>query len=117
MEGGDGNDLMLGGDDRDRLEGGLGDDTLNGGPGNDVLSGGAGDDVFLFRGRFEVDTIEDFGDRDEIRVIDLAAGTLESVIASVSADDADADGLYNYDFDGGTIRVAVLLTVGDFDLS
>ena len=73
--------------------------------------------TFLFRGRFDIDTIEDIEDRDAIRLVGLAAGTLESVIASASAAGADTDGLYNYDFDGGTIRVAVLLTVGDFDLS
>ena len=58
--------MILGGDDRDRLEGGVGDDTIDGGAGNDVIAGGVGDDVFRFRGRFDVDTIEDFEDGDAI---------------------------------------------------
>ena len=117
IDGGDGNDVILGGNDRDRIEGGDGDDTIEGGADNDAISGGDGDDVFVFSGRFDVDTIEDFEDGDAIAVVGLDAGTLEPVIASASAAGTDADGLYTYEFDGGSIRVAVLLAVGDFDLS
>ena len=71
----------------------------------------------MFGGSFDIDTIEDFEDGDEIAVAGLAVGALEAVLAAASAAGTDADGLYTYEFDGGSIKTDALLTVGDFDLS
>jgi Ca2+-binding RTX toxin-like protein len=64
------NDVLNGGDGNDILYGGKGSDTLNGGLGNDTLEGSAGKDVFVLGGGLGVDTIFDFGNRqDTIQLI------------------------------------------------
>jgi hypothetical protein len=64
------NDVLNGGDGNDILSGGKGSDTLNGGLGNDNLAGGAGNDVFVLGAGLGVDTISDFGNRqDTIQLI------------------------------------------------
>jgi Ca2+-binding RTX toxin-like protein len=60
-----GNDLLNGGDGNDILGGGKGSDTLNGGLGNDNLVGGGGNDVFVLGAGLGVDTISDFGNRQD----------------------------------------------------
>jgi Ca2+-binding RTX toxin-like protein len=63
-------DVLNGGDGNDFLYGGKGSDTLNGGLGNDVLEGSAGKDVFVLGAGLGVDTISDFGNRqDTIQLI------------------------------------------------
>jgi Tol biopolymer transport system component len=64
------NDVLNGGDGNDILYGGKGSDTLNGGLGNDTLEGSAGKDVFVLGAGLGVDTIFDFGNRqDTIQLI------------------------------------------------
>jgi Ca2+-binding RTX toxin-like protein len=58
-------DVLNGGDGNDILSGGKGFDTLNGGLGNDTLEGGAGNDVFVLGAGLGVDTISDFGKRQD----------------------------------------------------
>lgn len=55
-----GNDKVYGGAGADELWGGAGMDTLNGGAGRDMLYGGKDADVFVFKGKFSVDTVADF---------------------------------------------------------
>jgi Tol biopolymer transport system component len=63
-------DVLNGGDGNDFLYGGKGSDTLNGGLGNDILEGSAGKDVFVLGAGLGVDTISDFGNRqDTIQLI------------------------------------------------
>jgi len=63
-------DILNGGDGNDFLYGGKGSDTLNGGLGNDALEGSAGKDVFVLGAGLGVDTISDFGNRqDTIQLI------------------------------------------------
>ena len=63
-------DVLNGGDGNDFLYGGKGSDTLNGGLGNDALEGSAGKDVFVLGAGLGVDTISDFGNRqDTIQLI------------------------------------------------
>jgi len=63
-------DVLNGGDGNDILSGGKGSDNLNGGLGNDNLVGGAGNDVFVLGAGLGVDTISDFGNRqDTIQLI------------------------------------------------
>jgi archaellum component FlaF (FlaF/FlaG flagellin family) len=63
-------DVLNGGDGNDILSGGKGSDTLNGGLGNDALEGSAGKDVFVLGAGLGVDTISDFGNRqDTIQLI------------------------------------------------
>jgi Tol biopolymer transport system component len=63
-------DVLNGGDGNDILYGGKGSDTLNGGLGNDNLVGSTGKDVFVLGARLGVDTISDFGNRqDTIQLI------------------------------------------------
>jgi len=63
-------DVLNGGDGNDILSGGKGSDTLNGGDGNDILEGSAGKDVFVLGAGLGVDTISDFGNRqDTIQLI------------------------------------------------
>ena len=63
-------DVLNGGDGNDILYGGKGSDTLNGGLGNDNLVGSTGKDVFVLGAGLGVDTISDFGNRqDTIQLI------------------------------------------------
>lgn len=67
-----GNDKLSGGKGNDLVSGGAGVDILNGGEGNDRLKGGAGNDVFLFKGDFGKDVIDDFNTASSSEVIDLS---------------------------------------------
>jgi Ca2+-binding RTX toxin-like protein len=72
VTGGAGNDVLLGLGGNDTLIGGAGADTLNGGAGADSVAGGAGDDTYV---------LDDALDR----ITELAAGGVDTVIASVKA--------------------------------
>jgi Ca2+-binding RTX toxin-like protein len=60
----------------ERIETGAGNDRIIGTAANEILSGGPGQDVFVFRGQFGHDTIEDFqlllGPRRNGDVIDVS---------------------------------------------
>jgi Ca2+-binding RTX toxin-like protein len=74
LEGGAGDDLLSGGAQADSLEGGAGDDTLDGGAGDDMLDGGEGSDTYLIAPGGGADTIRDYGDPEDIDVVQLSAG-------------------------------------------
>ncbi|MEM9421883.1 MAG: calcium-binding protein, partial [Pseudomonadota bacterium] len=71
--GSDGNDQLTGSNGRNTLAGGAGSDTLNGHSGDDTLIGGSGGDIFVFRGRFGVDIVQDFDTDNAAEKIDLSA--------------------------------------------
>lgn len=73
LYGGSGRDQLFGGASRDRLEGGEGADQLDGGRGNDRLKGGSGNDVFVFKGQFGQDIVQDFLFGSPLERIDLTA--------------------------------------------
>lgn len=123
LRGGGGYDRLLGGLGNDRLEGNRGGDILNGGRGDDVLDGGGGNDVFLpglgsnrILGGAGDDSVSyrDFGTGltvtahtgDQI-VVEHADGSkdeissVETFIATDSADRAIVLGGTAYDFAGG----------------
>ena len=66
MRGDSNDDYLNGGDGNDLLIGGTGTDTLNGGAGDDMLRGQNGADVFEFTDAGGTDTIEDFGQGDDM---------------------------------------------------
>jgi Ca2+-binding RTX toxin-like protein len=112
IEGLGGNDEIyaLGGDDHvdggagdDRLLGGAGDDRLEGGEGWDRLWGDEGKDVFVFKGGWGDDTINDFADGEDVIALDAAAyGALDQAIDNAVQNGADVV----LAFDGGTITFA-----------
>lgn len=62
----------------DLIEGGAGDDLITGGNGHDALFGGDGADIFVFKGRFGGDIIEDFDvAEDELVLANNARFTAE----------------------------------------
>ncbi|MCA0856673.1 calcium-binding protein [Phaeobacter italicus] len=74
LEGEGGGDRLSGLAGNDTLWGGAGRDTLIGGSGDDRLNGGSQADVFVFRGDFGNDVIDDFstgGRREKIDVSDV----------------------------------------------
>jgi Ca2+-binding RTX toxin-like protein len=55
-----GRDVLIGGRNDDTFDAGAGNDELTGGKGDDDLTGGTGKDVFVFKGHFGDDVINDF---------------------------------------------------------
>jgi Ca2+-binding RTX toxin-like protein len=101
--GGAGDDRLLGGAGDDRLLGGAGDDRLEGGEGWDRLWGDEGKDVFVFKGGWGDDTINDFADGEDVIALDAAAyGALDQAIDNAVQNGADVV----LAFDGGTITFA-----------
>ncbi|MDF2812776.1 MAG: calcium-binding protein [Microvirga sp.] len=93
LSGSAGNDSLLGQSGADRLNGGPGADRLLGGSGADRLIGGAGVDVFIFKGRWGNDRIDDFQNgRDKI---DLRGNGLGYVSLKIGRADIDTDGTYD----------------------
>ncbi len=66
LEGLGGNDALRGAANPDSLLGGAGNDRLDGFGGNDELTGGAGNDQFHFYQGWDVDTIKDFTQGEDL---------------------------------------------------
>src|SRR6478735_2426034 len=92
LSGGAGNDTLLGQSGADRLNGGSGADKLYGGFGSDRLSGGSGSDVFVFKGHWGHDRIDDFHNDDKI---DLRGNGFSFASLKIGAADVDNDGRYD----------------------
>lgn len=101
VKGGGGNDSLSGDDGNDRLQGGDGDDTLDGGAGADRYNGGLGADTLIFAADGAAETVQRFGDGED--VMDISAFSLSGFDA-VTAEQAGLDVLI--DLGGGdTIRL------------
>ncbi len=87
ISGGAGDDAIMGGAGRDDIQGGQGDDMIGGGSGNNSLSGGRGNDVFVFSKGSGRDTISDFDNRSDDRIIIDIAGfdSFEDVMSAASS--------------------------------
>ena len=92
LSGGAGNDTLLGQSGADRLNGGSGADKLYGGFRSDRLSGGSGSDVFVFKGHWGHDRIDDFRNDDKI---DLRGNGFSFASLKIGAADVDNDGRYD----------------------
>jgi hypothetical protein len=80
IKGSSGPDLILGGNGNDLLDGYLGNDTLWGQQNDDTSFGGQGDDCFVLDSKLGKDTIEDFGNGNDVLVnISGTAPTLEQL--------------------------------------
>ncbi|NRB35064.1 MAG: hypothetical protein HRU31_10010 [Rhodobacteraceae bacterium] len=73
LDGREGNDTLRGLKGADNLFGGDGKDRLEGGAGNDFLEGGKGADVFIYKGKFGDDRIQDFSTKGNQEKINLKA--------------------------------------------
>ncbi|WP_373752485.1 calcium-binding protein, partial [Neisseria weixii] len=65
LYGRNGDDVLDGGSGNDTLYGENGSDTLTGGEGNDYLRGGEGNDTYVFAKGHGIDTVSDYGSKDE----------------------------------------------------
>lgn len=93
LSGGAGIDKLFGQSGSDRLFGGPGADKLEGGLGADRLTGGSGADVFVFKGRWGHDRVEDFQNgRDKI---DVRGNGFTYASIKIGAADVDKDGHYD----------------------
>ncbi|MEM1129973.1 MAG: hypothetical protein AAGH83_05550 [Pseudomonadota bacterium] len=102
LYGENGKDRIYGGNGDDRLKGGSKADKLDGGNGRDRLEGGPGRDTFVFKDKYDNDTILDFANnKDEIWLdTELWTGDLtkRQVVDTFAT---EADGAVFLDFGDG----------------
>ena len=79
LHGKGGDDSLYGEVGKDKLWGNGGRDYLDGGTGNDQLWGGAGADRFVFKTKYDKDTINDFKTGDLLNHDTVLLGGLKSV--------------------------------------
>ncbi len=112
------NDVFDGGAGNDVLDGGGSDDTLTGGADNDTLTGGADNDTFVFAQNDGNDTITDFDQAGDDRILfntNTGLANDGDVFAAATDDGTDTTIAYT----GGTVTLSNVLvtdlTNADFD--
>jgi|GEM_PF-3889880 Hemolysin-type calcium-binding repeat (2 copies). len=120
LRGNGGDDWLAGGNGADTLSGGSGDDVLEGGRGNDRLTGGSGDDAYVIDRDGGADTIQGFGNGDDVIVLrGLTAQGSPLTFTELSAQITEQGGDSTIDlssFGGGSVTVgnATGLAENDF---